>query len=229
MESKVLEHHALVQSRWNSAVQKVARSSFIGCSTFNGVNESKASSAGTAERTATTTTGRHSRDTNDDCDKYFSTPSENAPYNLEYCLRAISRPSLRTFKQLKEVLKTVCDDWIWEFLKNDGLGALFNALHQLGSGKNSLADTFVQLKCVECVKAVMDTKSGLTCMIENKDFTRKFAACEYRTMTSSSFPLLVPNPKSLPMYKYLFEFDCLYHFVRIFKRKFYFEHLDTGE
>ena len=180
MESKVLEHHALVQSRWNSAVQKVARSSFIGCSTFNGVNESKASSAGTAEHTATTTTGRHSRDTNDDCDKYFSTPSENAPYNLEYCLRAISRPSLRTFKQLKEVLKTVCDDWIWEFLKNDGLGALFNALHQLGSGKNSLADTFVQLKCVECVKAVMDTKSGLTCMIENKDFTRKFAACEYR-------------------------------------------------
>ena len=41
-------------------------------------------------------------------------------------------------------------------------------------------------------------------------------------MTSSSFPLLVLNPKPLPIYKYLFEFDFLYHIVRILKRKFYF-------
>ena len=167
-----------VLSRWNSALQKVSRSSLIGCSTFNGVNETNDSELRPAEP-ATSTESRNLQATHDHQDKSGSKNCESSPYNLEYCLRAISKPSLRTFKQLKDILRTASDEWIWEFLRSDGLGALFQSLHDLGCGKSSLADTFVRLQCVDCVKAVMDTKSGLTCMIENKDFTRKFAACKY--------------------------------------------------
>lgn len=178
VEPRSSDTNVTVQSRWNAAMQKVARSSLIGCSTFNGVNESNVSNCDAAEYESAQRS-RNLQETSEEDDKSASHTSESCVYNLEYCLRAIGRPSLRTFKQLKEILKTVSDDWIWEFLRSDGLGALFNALHDLGSGKTSLADTFVQLQCVDCVKAVMDTKSGLTCMIENKDFTRKFAACKY--------------------------------------------------
>ena len=158
------DHSIAIQKRWNVALQKVSRSSLIGC--YSSVTESD------------TTDSSKANAPNSQADD-LSKSVEDCPYNLEYCLRAISKPSLRTFKKLKQVLETVSNDWVWDFVKNDGLGILFDALQKIGSKNKSLADTLIQLECVECVKSVMDTPSGLTCMIENKDFTRKFVQCKY--------------------------------------------------
>lgn len=161
------DHSRTVQKRWNNALQKVSRSSLIGCLPSNGVTDSD-----------TDELGAKSLNTSSHADDISKTDHTSA-YNLEYCLRAIRKPSLRTFVQLKQVLETVGEDWIWDFVNNDGLGALFDALVSIGCKNKSLVDALVKLECVECVKAVMDTPSGLTCMIENKDFTRKFVQCKY--------------------------------------------------
>ena len=163
------DHSIAIQKRWNVALQKVSRSSLIG--SYN--NTSVTGESDTADSTAANAPNSAAQHTED-----ISKLTENSPYNLEYCLRAISTPSLRTFRKLKQVLETVSHDWIWEFVNNDGLGTLFDALQKIGSKNKSLADTLVQLECVDCVKSVMDTPSGLTCMIENKDFTRKFVQCK---------------------------------------------------
>jgi hypothetical protein len=49
--------------------------------------------------------------------------------------------------------------WIVEFLQRDGLGALLSGLR--AAGGKSLLDTMAQLQCVECLRAVVRSRTGL--------------------------------------------------------------------
>ena len=116
--------------------------------------------------------------TTDDIPNKTTGPSEaRVTLHLDYCFRVIKSPNLYTFTDLKEHLEDTDSAWILEFLRNNGLEALFESLAKLSENKpHSVVDTFLQLRCVECVRAIMNSQAGLDAVIENKELlTKKFA------------------------------------------------------
>jgi len=96
----------------------------------------------------------------------------------ERVIELLRSPSVQTYTTLKRrLLKAHSNpEWILQFLHNDGLEILFESLEQICRQKPaSFLDAVLQVGCVDCVKAVMDTSLGLDYIVENKDFTRKFA------------------------------------------------------
>lgn len=60
-----------------------------------------------------------------------------------------------------------------QFLENNGMEVLLDALEKLGSLK-LLFDAAVMLsECASCIKTVMNSKTGLDFMVGNRDFTRR--------------------------------------------------------
>ena len=64
-----------------------------------------------------------------------------------------------------------------DFLNLDGLSVLFETMARRGSGSHSLSisDALLQLECVMCVKAVMNSEVGLSHITKDKSYTRKLA------------------------------------------------------
>lgn len=103
----------------------------------------------------------------------------NEEQHFAYLVRTLRSPTLGTYTNLKKTLENCSREWMLQFLGHNGLGILIKALSKLCE-KNSprVVDTFLQLGCVACVKAVMNSQTGLDCIIENQDFTRKFSSGE---------------------------------------------------
>ena len=91
----------------------------------------------------------------------------------ELCLRLITKPTVQNYAGIKSRIQKSTSQWMEEFLKLGGLEALFLSLERL-SDKTicSFVDAFIQLEAVQCIKAVMNSKAGLECMIESENFTR---------------------------------------------------------
>lgn len=67
-----------------------------------------------------------------------------------------------------------------EFLERDGLGVLLESLERLGArGFSSVADTFSQLQCVSCLRAVMNSQVGLEYIVQHQEYTRQLANSTY--------------------------------------------------
>ena len=97
-------------------------------------------------------------------------------FEISFRARALRSPTLTTYTDLKKKLSNCSKEWILDFLQANGLGILLQTLGKLSEKKSPcFVDTFLQLECVACVKAVMNSQSGLDYIIENPDFTRKFA------------------------------------------------------
>ncbi|OWF45788.1 FH2 domain-containing protein 1 [Mizuhopecten yessoensis] len=97
----------------------------------------------------------------------------------ERVVELLRSPSVQTYTTLKrKLLKAKANpEWILRFLHSDGLELLFESLEQISKQRpNSFLDAVLQVGCVECVKTVMDSSLGLDYIVENKDFTPKFAA-----------------------------------------------------
>lgn len=63
-----------------------------------------------------------------------------------------------------------------EFLELRGLDVLFESLERLcDKSYNKFADAVLQLECVTCVKAVMNSKTGLDYIVFHPDYTRNLA------------------------------------------------------
>lgn len=61
-----------------------------------------------------------------------------------------------------------------EFLSRDGLEALFASLQRFGrKTPASLETALVLIHCVECLRAVMNCKTGLDHIVENERYTRE--------------------------------------------------------
>lgn len=70
-------------------------------------------------------------------------------------------------------------DWLEDFLGLDGLGVLFESLERLGErGFSSIADALLQLECVLCIKAVMNSTTGLDYITNDSSYVRKLAKGE---------------------------------------------------
>ena len=100
-----------------------------------------------------------------------------ARQDLDYLVRTLRSPTLGTYTSLTKTLETCSREWMSLFLGHNGLGILLKALAKLCEKNSpSVVDTFLQIGCVACVKSVMNSQTGLDCIIENQDFTRKFSS-----------------------------------------------------
>ena len=74
-----------------------------------------------------------------------------------------------------------------DFLAMDGLGILFESLERLSEkGFTSISDALLQLECVLCVKAVMNSTTGLDYIINQQSYTRKLAICKSLSITETN-------------------------------------------
>lgn len=90
----------------------------------------------------------------------------------ELCVRLLNIPSVQNFSGLKAKLKSSSKAWIEEFLDFGGLEVLFEGLQRLGGRRLCFVDAFLLLECVNCIKEVMNSRTGLNYIIHDKKFSR---------------------------------------------------------
>ena len=105
-----------------------------------------------------------------DKERGFSPSSDVSP---EFCVHLLRSPSVQTYCGIHRKLKSSSKDWMVEFLENNGMEILLDALEKLGSLKLFFDAAVMILECASCIKTVMNSKTGLDFMVGNRDFTRR--------------------------------------------------------
>uniref|UniRef100_H2Z1H8 GBD/FH3 domain-containing protein n=1 Tax=Ciona savignyi TaxID=51511 RepID=H2Z1H8_CIOSA len=95
----------------------------------------------------------------------------------ELCIKLLHFPSVQNFSGLKRKIQQCSEEWMMGFLEQDGLAVLFTTLERLSddtarSSKTALITSMELLQCVGCVKAVMNSRTGLDFVISREDYTR---------------------------------------------------------
>ena len=87
-----------------------------------------------------------------------------------------SSPSVQMFYALRTCLESCSDSWLHEFLELDGLQSLLDSLIQMtAKGFTSFSDAIHQLDCLACVRAVLNTNTGLDFMVRHDMYTPKLS------------------------------------------------------
>ncbi|KAK8775902.1 hypothetical protein V5799_030753 [Amblyomma americanum] len=89
----------------------------------------------------------------------------------------VGNPDLTRLTIIKRELSHATAAWMTRFLELDGLDALFGALDAY-SGQASFQDAVLQLHCVECLRALMNARTGLDHIVSQPRYTRKLAEGE---------------------------------------------------
>uniref|UniRef100_A0A4W4H8P7 Inverted formin, FH2 and WH2 domain containing n=3 Tax=Electrophorus electricus TaxID=8005 RepID=A0A4W4H8P7_ELEEL len=99
---------------------------------------------------------------------------ENA--DPELCIRLLQVPTVVNYSGLKKRLEGSDQSWMVQFLELSGLDILLEALDRLsGRGCSRIADALLQLTCVNCVRAVMNSSAGIHFIVENEGYVRKLS------------------------------------------------------
>ncbi|XP_077052931.1 inverted formin-2-like isoform X4 [Siphateles boraxobius] len=99
---------------------------------------------------------------------------ENA--EAELCIRLLQVPSVVNYTGLKKRLEKSDQAWMDQFLELSGLDLLLEALDRLsGRGCSRIADALLQLTCVSCVRAVMNSSAGIHFIVDNEGYVRKLS------------------------------------------------------
>ncbi|RVE57100.1 hypothetical protein OJAV_G00212820 [Oryzias javanicus] len=94
----------------------------------------------------------------------------------ELCIRLLQVPTVVNYSGLKRRLEGSDQTWMVQFLELSGLDLLLEALDRLsGRGCSRIADALLQLTCVSCVRAVMNSSAGIHFIIENQGYIRKLS------------------------------------------------------
>uniref|UniRef100_A0A3Q0SCQ5 GBD/FH3 domain-containing protein n=1 Tax=Amphilophus citrinellus TaxID=61819 RepID=A0A3Q0SCQ5_AMPCI len=95
--------------------------------------------------------------------------------DAELCIRLLV-PTVVNYSGLKRRLEGSDELWMVQFLELSGLDLLLEALDRLsGRGCSRIADALLQLTCVSCVRAVMNSAAGIHFIIENEGYIRKLS------------------------------------------------------
>ncbi|KAK3599959.1 hypothetical protein CHS0354_012606 [Potamilus streckersoni] len=87
-----------------------------------------------------------------------------------------SVPSVQMYYALRLKLERCGEAWLQSFLDLGGLDSLLNSLDQLtGRGFTSFLDAILQLDCISCVRAVLNSNVGLDFMVNSEGNIKKFA------------------------------------------------------
>uniref|UniRef100_A0A8C6UX96 Inverted formin 2 n=1 Tax=Neogobius melanostomus TaxID=47308 RepID=A0A8C6UX96_9GOBI len=96
--------------------------------------------------------------------------------DAELCIRLLQMPTVVNYSGLKRRLEDSDQTWMVQFLELSGLDLLLEALDRLsGRGCSRIADALLQLTCVSCVRAVMNSSAGIHFIIENEGYIRKLS------------------------------------------------------
>ncbi|XP_056333668.1 inverted formin-2 isoform X2 [Danio aesculapii] len=99
---------------------------------------------------------------------------ENA--DAELCIRLLQVPSVVNYSGLRKRLEGSEQAWMVQFLELSGLDLLLEALDRLsGRGCSRIADALLQLTCVSCVRAVMNSSAGIHFIVDNEGYVRKLS------------------------------------------------------
>ncbi|XP_053538844.1 inverted formin-2 isoform X4 [Ictalurus punctatus] len=94
----------------------------------------------------------------------------------ELCIRLLQVPTVVNYSGLKKRLEGSDQAWMVQFLELSGLDLLLEALDRLsGRGCSRITDALLQLTCVSCVKAVMNSSIGIHFIMENEGYVRKLS------------------------------------------------------
>ena len=101
----------------------------------------------------------------------------------EHCVTLTHNPSVHVYYALKSRIESSAPSWLQQFLELDGLGSLINTLEQLSRSSagtdGSFSGAILQLDCLSCVKAVLNTNIGMTYFLQHQNYTRKLVMGEY--------------------------------------------------
>ncbi|XP_036405336.1 inverted formin-2-like isoform X2 [Megalops cyprinoides] len=100
---------------------------------------------------------------------------ENA--DPELCIRLLQVPTVVNYSGLKKRLEHSDRAWMAQFLELSGLALLLEALDRLsGRGCSRISDALLQLTCVGCVRAVMNSSAGIHFIVDNEGgYVRKLS------------------------------------------------------
>ncbi|XP_036818334.1 inverted formin-2 isoform X4 [Oncorhynchus mykiss] len=94
----------------------------------------------------------------------------------ELCILMLQVPNVVNYSGLKRRLEGSEESWMVQFLELSGLDLLLEALDSLsGRGCSRIADALLQLTCVSCVRAIMNSSSGINFIVENEGYIRKLS------------------------------------------------------
>lgn len=99
----------------------------------------------------------------------------------ELCIRLLQVPSVVNYSGLRKRLESSDGGWMVQFLEQSGLDLLLEALARLsGRGVARIADALLQLTCVSCVRAVMNSREGIQYILSNQAYVRQLSLGEAR-------------------------------------------------
>ncbi|XP_064197300.1 LOW QUALITY PROTEIN: inverted formin-2-like [Anguilla rostrata] len=95
----------------------------------------------------------------------------------ELCIRLLQIPTVVNYSGLKRRLEASDSAWMTQFLELSGLDLLLEALDRLsGWGCARISDALLQLTCVGCVRAVMNSSAGIHYISDNEaGYVRKLS------------------------------------------------------
>ncbi|KAJ3606551.1 hypothetical protein NHX12_026072 [Muraenolepis orangiensis] len=97
----------------------------------------------------------------------------------ELCIRLLQIPTVVNYSGLRRRLESSDRAWMLQFLELRGLDLLMEALERVsGRGCTRIADALLQLTCVACVRAVMNSPAGLHFILDNQGYLRTLAQGE---------------------------------------------------
>ena len=100
-------------------------------------------------------------------------------YEPELCVDMMKQPNMKTIIVLKKQIERSDSNWILNFLECEGLCVLLDCVDTLSARRVcQLADALLLLQIIQCVKAVINCKVGMECIVKNSAFTRKLVKCK---------------------------------------------------
>ncbi|XP_012579812.1 PREDICTED: inverted formin-2 [Condylura cristata] len=94
----------------------------------------------------------------------------------ELCVRLLQVPSVVNYSGLRKRLESSDGSWMVQFLEQSGLDLLLEALARLsGRGVARISDALLQLTCVGCVRAVMNSRPGMGYILGNQAYVRQLS------------------------------------------------------
>ena len=107
-----------------------------------------------------------------DSDSQLEANLENA--DPELCIRLLQVPSVVNYSGVRCLLEGSDQTWMVQFLELSGLDLLLEALDRFsGRGCSRFADPDLQLTCVKCVRAVMNSSPGIHFIVEHEGYIHK--------------------------------------------------------
>ncbi|XP_028620300.1 inverted formin-2 isoform X2 [Grammomys surdaster] len=94
----------------------------------------------------------------------------------ELCIRLLQMPSVVNYSGLRKRLESSDGGWMVQFLEQSGLDLLLEALARLsGRGVARISDALLQLTCISCVRAVMNSQQGIEYILSNQGYVRQLS------------------------------------------------------